>query len=34
LARYHHQNSLRLARPLKVAYFLKNRETAPPKEMP
>lgn len=34
LHRYHHQYSLRLARPLNVAYFRKNRENAFPKEMP
>ena len=29
-----HQNSLRLARPVKVAYFLKKRPTAWPKLAP
>ena len=29
-----HQNSLRLARPVKVAYFLNPRAIAPPKLMP
>ena len=34
LARAHHQNSLRLARPEKVAYFWKPRFTAGTKAMP
>ncbi|GAA3689990.1 hypothetical protein GCM10022204_01030 [Microlunatus aurantiacus] len=34
LASIHHQNSLRLARPEKVAYFWKTRFTAGTKAMP
>ena len=34
LASAHHQNSLRLARPVKVAYFWKPRFTAGTKPMP
>jgi hypothetical protein len=34
LQRYHHQYSLRLARPSKRTYFLKKRVNAFPKEMP
>jgi hypothetical protein len=34
LIKYHHQYSLRLARPLKVAYLRQNREKAMPKEAP
>src|SRR5689334_2128617 len=34
LARNHHQNSLRLARPWNIAYFLKNRANACPKLAP
>jgi len=34
LQRYHHQYSLRLARPVNVAYFLKKRVNAFPNEMP
>lgn len=34
VTRYHHQYSLRLARPVKSAYFLKKRWTAWPREAP
>jgi len=34
LIRTHHHYSLRLARPLKVAYFRQNRENAMPRDAP